>query len=144
MLLSYYPKEFTVPHTSACMVVTTGMIVTDDMVDIISPVFSSIDFSSGNVDLSSTLSVRVVVENEYQVTELSEAIQATLVCDDGDIFNMYVKLVPIDTLEDTVAASMNQNTTSTLSALSDEELMALVSEDTNGGLTDAELIALLS
>ena len=124
MLLSYYPKEFTVPHTSSCLVTTTGMIVTDDMVDIISPVFSSIDFSSGNVDLSSTLSVKVVVENEYGVTETTQATQATLVCDDGDIFNMYVKLVPEELID---SSTTTTSTASALDGLTDEQLMALLS-----------------
>ena len=127
MLLSYYPKEFTVPHTSACLVTTTGMIVTGDLVDIVSPVFSSIDFSSGNVDLSSTLSVKVIVDNEYDVTELSEATNATLVCDDGDIFNMYVKLTPPETLTTTDTTSTSAIDASSLASLTDEQLMALMS-----------------
>jgi hypothetical protein len=100
------------------------MNVTDDMVDIISPVFSSIDFSSGNVDLSSTLSVKVVVENEYGVTETTKATQATLVCDDGDIFNMYVKLVPEELID---SSTTTTSTASALDGLTDEQLIALLS-----------------
>jgi hypothetical protein len=79
------------------------------------------------VDLSSTLSVKVIVDNEYDVTELNEATNATLVCDDGDIFNMYVKLTPPETFTTTDTTSTSTIDASSIASLTDEQLMALLS-----------------
>jgi hypothetical protein len=53
-------------------------------------VFSSIDFTSNQFQLSTGLSVRLETNNEIEIGE--DGIDATLVCFDNDIFNMYVKI----------------------------------------------------
>lgn len=90
MLLQYYPINITVPHTSTCHIVTEGTINNGDIITITSPIFSSIDFTSNQFNLSSGLDV--TLQSNGQTLDIPEGgIDATLVCDDHDIFNMYVR-----------------------------------------------------
>lgn len=86
MLLQYYPINVTVPHTSTCHITS---ITNDNIATITSPIFSSIDFTSNQFNLSSGLDVQI---HSYEVLDIPEdGLDATLVCDDNDIFNMYVR-----------------------------------------------------
>ena len=87
MLLQYYPINVTVPHTSTCHIIS---ITNGDIATITSPIFSSIDFTSNQFNLSSGLDVQIQSNEELGLPE--DGMDATLVCDDNDIFNMYVRL----------------------------------------------------
>lgn len=87
MLLQYYPINITVPHTSTCHITS---ITNGDIATITSPIFSSIDFTSNQFNLSSGLDVQIHSDEVLNIPE--DGLDATLVCDDNDIFNMYVRL----------------------------------------------------
>ena len=72
------------------------------MITVTSPIFSSIDFTSNQFNLSSGFQVQLRTDHEITAHEygtyLPESntwsdggLDATLVCDDNDIFHMYVK-----------------------------------------------------
>lgn len=87
MLLQYYPINVTVPHTSTCHITS---ITNDNIATISSPIFASIDFTSNQFNLSSGLNVPIHSNENVEISE--DGLDATLVCDDNDIFNMYVRL----------------------------------------------------
>ena len=91
MLLQYYQTEFSIPHTSKCHLKTSGLVNNGGQVTIASPVFSSIDYNSKALTLSSEFTVPIRL-NQSQV-DLTGDEDAVLVCDDNDIFGMYVKIV---------------------------------------------------
>lgn len=91
MLLQYYQNEFHIPHTSKCNIKTTGNVVDGGQVTITSPVFSSIDYNSKSLTLSSEFDVPIRLNEES--VELTGNENAVLVCDDNDVFGMYVKLI---------------------------------------------------
>lgn len=86
MLLQYYPINVTVPHTSTCHITS---ITNGDIATITSPIFSSIDFTCNQFNLSSGLDVQIHSDETLDIPE--DGLDATLVCDDNDIFNMYVR-----------------------------------------------------
>ena len=93
MLLSYYSTDVNIPHTSTCTIKSSGIISDGDMIEITSPLFSSINFTSDNTNLSDTLNVKVKLEtHDGTNTEVYKDMEATLVCDDGDVNNMYVRI----------------------------------------------------
>ena len=92
MLLQYYQNEFHIPHTSKCHLKTAGLVYNEGQVTITSPVFSSIDYNSKALTLSSEFDVPIRLNNRDSI-ELTGDEDAVLVCDDNDIFKMYVKLV---------------------------------------------------
>lgn len=89
MLLQYYPIQYNIPHTSTCHI-SEGTYHNGDMVTITSPIFSSIDFTSNQFYLSSGLEVRLQLQQESMVVP-EGGMDVTLVCDDNDVFNMYVR-----------------------------------------------------
>lgn len=91
MLLQYYPIQYQIPHTSTCHITTEGVIENGNKITVTSPVFSSIDFVSNQFYLSSGFEVTLKT-NEASATIPEGGLDATLVCDDQDIFNMYVRL----------------------------------------------------
>lgn len=96
MLLEYSSNDFKIPHTSTCRIMNTGFIKDGDNVTITSPIFSSIDFTSGAFNVQSTFEVPIRIQNSVGYIELPEdttnvGYPSTLVCDDNDIFNMYVR-----------------------------------------------------
>lgn len=96
MLLQYYPVNFQIPHTSKCYIQQQGNFHDRDKITVISPVFNSIGFTSGSINLASDFEVTLRIDMGYDVDKelVLPAVNcpATLVCDDNDIFNMYVKL----------------------------------------------------
>ena len=90
MLLQHYPVKFHIPQTSTCHIISQGIFNNGYYVNITSPVFSSIDFTSNQFQMSAGLSVKLETDNEIEIGE--DGIDATLVCFDNDIFNMYVKI----------------------------------------------------
>lgn len=90
MLLQYYPVNFNIPHTSKCHIISQGTFSDGDMISVTSPVFSSIDFTSNQFQMSSGLSVKLKTNKDITIDE--DGLDAILVCDDNDVFAMYVKL----------------------------------------------------
>ncbi len=93
MLLQNRKLNFKVPHTSTCIVKTTGVIQDGDVIDVVSPVFASVDFRSGSIETTESFKVPIVILNESRSFDNSTGdVHATLVCDDNDIFHMYVRV----------------------------------------------------
>jgi hypothetical protein len=88
MLLQHSPVRYEIPHTSKCHIISVGTFHDGDVVSITSPIFSSIDFTSKQFNL--TESFYVVLKGECVVP--AGGLDATLVSDDNDIFNMYVRI----------------------------------------------------
>ena len=70
---------------------TTGVVYNEGQVTITSPVFSSIDYNSKSLSLSQEFQVPLRI-NQESIT-LTGDEEAVLVCDDNDVFKMYVKLI---------------------------------------------------
>lgn len=95
MMLSYRQPIYHVPHTSTCIIHTTGDICDGDVVSVTSPVFSSINFVSGAINTSERFNVPIrVISHGGSVTnnQTDGSFKGTLVCDDNDTFNMYVRV----------------------------------------------------
>ena len=94
MILSYRQSTYRVPHTSKCIVHTTGTIRDGDTISVTSPVFSSINFVSGAINTSESFKVTARVTNNDGITndKPDGSFYGTLVCDDDDIFGMYVRI----------------------------------------------------
>lgn len=91
MLLSISGDDFTIPHTSTCIIHTEGTIHNGDIVEISSVIFSSTRYTSRAVDIGDRFNVTArVLSSEPVVSDGN--LKATLVCDDNDIFNMYVRI----------------------------------------------------
>ncbi|MBR1987736.1 MAG: hypothetical protein IKA36_01720 [Clostridia bacterium] len=92
MLLSN--NDFKIPHTSKCVIHTTGEICNGDIISITSPVFTSTNFKSGAINMSERFNVRIVMnESSTIINDKPDGeFTATLVCDDNDVFNMYVRI----------------------------------------------------
>ena len=90
MILSYRQSTYRVPHTSKCIIHTTGTIRDGDTISVTSPVFSSINY----INTTETFNVTARVTNEDGVIndQADGSFYGTLVCDDDDIFNMYVRI----------------------------------------------------
>jgi len=93
MLLSKRTDVFSIPHTSTCIIHTTGTIHDGDTIEISSPVFSSINFSTGAMNMSERFNVPIRILNESRSIENDGIITGTLVCDDNDVFGMYVRIL---------------------------------------------------
>lgn len=87
----YQNNEFNIPHTSTCIINTKGKLVDGDIVEITSPIFSSTNYSSGAINLTESFNVPIKINNTNGYIISDGNTKATLVCDDNDIFNMYVK-----------------------------------------------------
>lgn len=98
MMLSYRQSTYHVPHTSKCIIHTTGTISDGDMISITSPVFTSINFVSGAINTSESFNVVARVINPsgqvtLNATSNDNPNTGILVCDDDDIYNMYVRII---------------------------------------------------
>ena len=91
MILSNRVSKFTVPHTSKCIVYTTGIIKDGDTVEISSPIFPSFDFITNALNSSTRFNVKIKINNPNGYIENDDKFEATLVCDDNDTVNMYVR-----------------------------------------------------
>lgn len=91
MLLSNTRNSFHVPHTSTCVIHTKGEIKNGDTISVSSPIFASINFISKTITMSDKFDVIIKLINQESIKNDNE-LNATLVCDDNDIFNMYVKI----------------------------------------------------
>lgn len=93
MLLSYRNDSFTVPHTSTCVIHTTGTINDGDVIEVTSPVFASTNFSTRAVNMSDRFEVIARVTSGSIINDKPNGdFRGVLVCDDNDVFNMYVRI----------------------------------------------------
>jgi len=93
MLLQNRQMSFKVPHTSTCIIKSRGHIEDGDIVEIVSPVFASANFQTGSITTTESFSAPIRILTESRCIENQDAnMQATLVCDDNDVFNMYVRV----------------------------------------------------
>jgi hypothetical protein len=94
MLLQNRQLTFKVPHTSTCIIRTRGHINDGDIVEVVSPVFASANFQTGSITMTETFNVpiRILTESRFIDNDDDVDTQASLVCDDNDIFNMYVRV----------------------------------------------------
>ena len=102
MILSYRREDYPVPLTSTCLIHTTGMICDGGSVSVTSPVFASMNFTSGAINTSDQFDVTVrfsqkTREDNGEIIMLTDEmcsaigdIFGTLHCEDSDTFNMYV------------------------------------------------------
>jgi hypothetical protein len=94
MLLSYRNDSFTVPHTSTCVIHTQGTINDGDMIEVTSPVFASTSFLSRAINMSDRFNVVARVASGSVINDKPDgSYKAILVCDDNDVFNMYVRIL---------------------------------------------------
>ena len=91
MLLSNSQSRFPIPFTSTCVIHTIGELRDGDTVSITSPVFSSTSFTTRELNMSDRFEVPLRITNGATVTSQGE-LDATLVCDDDDIFHMYARV----------------------------------------------------
>lgn len=92
MILSYRREDYAVPLTSTCLIHTTGMICDGDSVSVTSPVFASMNFTSGAINTSDQFQVPIRIDNDEKRINVTEKIYGVLHCEDNDTFNMYVSV----------------------------------------------------
>ena len=92
MILSLRASEFSVPHTSSCIITTKGTIKDGDTVSVISPVFPSHNMTVYSLKSSDSFEVPVKILNESGTIESNGETTGTLVCDDNDVHHMYVRI----------------------------------------------------
>lgn len=95
MLLSYNSEAYEIPQSSTCYIHTTGTIKDGDKISVTSPVFSSINFTSGEINMSERFLVKAKVDTVSRTIENNDAsgnFTGTLMCFNNDVFDMYVIL----------------------------------------------------
>lgn len=70
------------------MIKSPGVLNHGDKVEVTSPIFASHNFTSGTINISETLTVPLRCTDPIENTNGS--LRTTLICDDDDIFGMYV------------------------------------------------------
>jgi hypothetical protein len=91
MILSYRREDYPVPLTSKCIIHTTGTKGDGDVVSVTSPVFASMNFTSGAINTSDKFDV-VLKLGVDETVKLTGNTYGTLHCEDNDTFNMYVSV----------------------------------------------------
>jgi hypothetical protein len=94
-MLSYRQPVYHVPHTSTCIIHTTGDIRDGDIISITSPIFTSINYVSGAMNISETFNVPIhILSHGGFITnnQPDGSFTGTLVCDDNDTTSMYVRV----------------------------------------------------
>lgn len=91
MILSYRHEDYPVALTSRCLIHTTGTICDGGFVSVTSPVFASMNFTSGAINTSDKFDVRIKLESGETI-QLDGNTYGTLHCEDNDTFNMYVSV----------------------------------------------------
>lgn len=89
MILSLKETKFLIPTTSKCIIHTTGTISDGDKITITSPVFASMNYTSGAINTTEKFNVEVKLPKPI-TNNGSNTLYGTLVCIDNDIFNMHV------------------------------------------------------
>ncbi len=96
MLLQNRQMSFKIPHTSTCILRTwpnRDGIHDGDRIMVESPIFNSISYNEGPISNHQAFYVTARVMNAEKIFyfDSTKLTRATLVCDDNDIFNMYVR-----------------------------------------------------
>lgn len=91
MILSYRDSGPRVPVSSSVIIKTKGIIRDGDLISVTSPLFSSIDYSSGGLNTSETFEAKFRTSNTDGFDNDSGDMIGTLVCTDNDLFNLYVR-----------------------------------------------------
>lgn len=84
-------KDMLVPKSSICYITTRGEIHDGDVISVISPVFSSMDYSSRAVHLSESFDA-VFRTGKESVVITDDNNEAYLNSTDQDINNLYVTM----------------------------------------------------
>ena len=92
MILSYRREDYPVPLTSKCLIHTTGTMSDGDSVSVTSPVFASMNFTSGAINTSDKFDVVLKLGSDQATVQLTGNTYGTLHCEDNDTFNMYVSV----------------------------------------------------
>lgn len=93
MILSYKNNVSDIPYSSSCVIHTKGVIYDGDIVSITSPIFTSTNFTSKVINTSERFNVPIRIDGSRTIVNDNDAgLKASLICDDNDIFNMYVKV----------------------------------------------------
>ena len=92
MLLQNRDMRVTIPHTSMCIIRTKGTIRDGDSVLVVSPVFASIHYQSGSIEMTEGFMVPIRILTAERLINSDGEYRATLVCDDNDVFQMYVRV----------------------------------------------------
>lgn len=92
MILINRVRDFNVPHTSSCIIKTKGRIYDGDSVSIISPSFSSFDLKTDARISSSEFEMPIRITNQNGYIDSDGNMEATLVSDDDDTTDLYVRL----------------------------------------------------
>ena len=94
MLLQNRDMTIKVPHTSTCIIKTKRELIQNgEIIEVVSPIFSSVDFQSGSIMTTETFQVPIhILTKERTIENPNGDCKATLVCDDNDIFHMYVRV----------------------------------------------------
>lgn len=95
MILSYRREDYPVPLTSKCLIHTTGNVRDGANVSVTSPVFASINYTTGAINTSDRFDVPIRFTTQNEGNEsifLDGETYGTLHCEDNDTFNMYVSV----------------------------------------------------
>lgn len=92
MILSQRASEFSVPHTSTCVIITQGTIKNGDTVSVTSPVFPSHSITQLALESSNSFEVPIKILTPEGQVDSNGSLKATLVCDDNDVQHMYVRI----------------------------------------------------
>lgn len=84
-------NTFHVPRTSKCNIISKGKINDGDTIEVVSPIFSSVNFKDKSLKTTSTVSVpaKIISNNDGYV---NNPATGTLICEDSDVNNMFVEL----------------------------------------------------
>ena len=86
LLMKRITKGFSIPRTSSCEIITRGEIHDGDIVDVISPLFSSYDFTSKLTNISESFKIKVNFKNkESKYIKNNSVLVGTLVCEDNSL-----------------------------------------------------------
>jgi hypothetical protein len=91
MILSYRDSGPQVPISSSCIIKTKGILRDGDIISVTSPLFSSVDYSSGAINTSETFDVKFSTSKSEGVNNEHGDMIGTLICTDNDLFNLYVR-----------------------------------------------------
>lgn len=84
--------DLLIPRSSKCYITNRGVIKDGDVISVISPIFSSMDYSSRAVQLSESFDVVFRTSNEEGINITDDNNEAVLNSEDQDIDNLYVTM----------------------------------------------------
>jgi len=85
-------RQVLIPVSSKCYINNRGLIKNGDIISVISPIFSSINYSSKAVNLDNTFEVIFKTNNPNGVIITDENNEAFLNADDQDVNNLFVTM----------------------------------------------------